>query len=267
MQHGISVFLRRSGRSIVWRAQEGYMRPHVDKGYVMPVSCHLGCNVQRDDLSTRRRVRGLQLGGNGTSSTLFEVGLERKIFRLARKSASIPILKVFAPSTRSYFGRSSDRVLLELQAYYGGNANERRILQRRESLDLRMHGQAGGVGGLSADILARLWRHRQRPGALSAHVAGTRAGTHKNCIQIFISRYDARVRTVTVLLVDTIINEVEDADSLKSCALTASTLRDTTQCIVLNSLTLILPGQYSVWSTRLAESPHVDEYIRTLRLR
>ncbi|KAJ7775925.1 hypothetical protein DFH07DRAFT_936925 [Mycena maculata] len=68
-------------------------------------------------------------------------------------------------------------------------------------------------------------------------------------------------------LIDTIIHEVEDADSLKACTLTASSLRDTSQRILFNSLTLMLPGQYSVWSTRLAESPHVAEYIRTLRLR
>ncbi|KAJ7486584.1 hypothetical protein FB451DRAFT_1362907 [Mycena latifolia] len=66
-------------------------------------------------------------------------------------------------------------------------------------------------------------------------------------------------------LIDAIVHQVEDVDSLKACSLAGSWFRATSQRVLLSSLTLDThshTGTYAAACTMLAESPHVAAYIK-----
>ncbi|KAJ7162745.1 hypothetical protein C8R43DRAFT_991279 [Mycena crocata] len=74
--------------------------------------------------------------------------------------------------------------------------------------------------------------------------------------------------TIPPELIDAIVEKVVDEESLKACALTASTLRYTSQRILLRTVTVDdrvgQPRTYSALCSLLEESPHVATYIRRL---
>ncbi|KAF7347161.1 hypothetical protein MVEN_01470600 [Mycena venus] len=66
-------------------------------------------------------------------------------------------------------------------------------------------------------------------------------------------------------LVDAIVYELDDVDSLKACTLAGSMFRETSQRILLRSITL--PQNLKEAHTCLEESPHVASYITLLIVR
>ncbi|KAJ7309123.1 hypothetical protein DFH08DRAFT_899608 [Mycena albidolilacea] len=67
-------------------------------------------------------------------------------------------------------------------------------------------------------------------------------------------------------LLDVIICEIDDTQTLKACSLVASTLRSSSQRILLDSLTVDVYNDTTICKL-LTESPHVAEYVTRLNFR
>ncbi|KAJ7116920.1 hypothetical protein C8R44DRAFT_791645 [Mycena epipterygia] len=78
--------------------------------------------------------------------------------------------------------------------------------------------------------------------------------------------------TVPQELIEAIVLQVDDSDTLKSCALAASNFLELSQRRLFESLTLHGGNwngpnvNYSAWSARFSESPHLTRYATTLKL-
>ncbi|KAJ7468238.1 hypothetical protein B0H11DRAFT_2045989 [Mycena galericulata] len=68
-------------------------------------------------------------------------------------------------------------------------------------------------------------------------------------------------------LIDCIIDELHDIESLKSCTLTARSFRDPSQRKLLRSLTLQYSPNYSAVYSLLKKSPHIAKYVKRLTIR
>ncbi|KAJ7495782.1 hypothetical protein B0H11DRAFT_2389379 [Mycena galericulata] len=68
-------------------------------------------------------------------------------------------------------------------------------------------------------------------------------------------------------LVEAILTEKADAESLKSCALVASNFREPSQRVLFHSLTVDTYQKMSMTSTFLTESPYIGKYIRRFAIR
>lgn len=65
-------------------------------------------------------------------------------------------------------------------------------------------------------------------------------------------------------LLDDIVREIDDLESLKACSLVVSTLRHTSQRILFNSLTIDIKN-FTAIRDLLTESPHITHYVTSLR--
>ncbi|KAJ7438379.1 hypothetical protein B0H11DRAFT_590761 [Mycena galericulata] len=75
--------------------------------------------------------------------------------------------------------------------------------------------------------------------------------------------------TIPQELIDSILNEVTDMETLKACALVASIFRPASQRILLRSVVLggdTTPQRYQTVWDNLQESPRIASYVRTLLL-
>jgi hypothetical protein len=70
--------------------------------------------------------------------------------------------------------------------------------------------------------------------------------------------------TVVQDIIDTILHNVEDRESLKACSIVARSFRDTSQRILLRSLTLFPTWRFKEACTLLNRSPHIAGYITRL---